>query len=71
MTLRVIQGQDAPEPLIDRFKMARLLDVHVATLDRMVARNEIPSVRLSRRTRRFQASLVMAHLMRAQTKDAA
>lgn len=67
--LRVIHGTPEPEPYIDRVEMARQLGIHVRTLDRMVANDEIPSCTWGRRTRRFKASVVIAHLARREMSE--
>lgn len=77
--LRVIDGdhQAEPERFVGRAEMARILGIHVRTLDRMVAAGEVPSVTWGRRTRRFRPSVVIARLAqrelepRLHTEDAA
>jgi excisionase family DNA binding protein len=75
MSLRVIKGGQATEAFVDRKEMARQLGVSIATLDRMVRADEIPSCTFNRRTRRFRPSVVIAAVealeRRAKTEDAA
>jgi phage terminase Nu1 subunit (DNA packaging protein) len=49
----------AIEPYVSRCELARLMDVSVATVDRMVAEG-MPSVTWGRRTRRFRPSIAIA-----------
>lgn len=58
-----------PEAFVDRREMARQLGVSLPTLDRMVARNDIPSCTFGRRTRRFRASTVIAHLAQRELRQ--
>lgn len=48
-----------PEAYVSRAELARIMGVHVTTVDRMV-RDGMPSETWGRRTRRFRPSLAMA-----------
>lgn len=48
-----------PERYVDRAELARIMGVHVATVDRMVAQG-MPSETWGRRTRRFRPSIAIA-----------
>lgn len=65
--MRPIIGDDEPEAYVNRVEMARRLGISDRTLDRMVRRNEVPSVTWGRRTRRFLPSAVIRALA---TRDA-
>lgn len=58
--MKLLDGDQQPEGYVDRREMARRLGVSVSLLDKMVSRNEVPSVTWGGRTRRFLPSAVMA-----------
>jgi excisionase family DNA binding protein len=53
----VIPGQ-SPEPYVTRQEIAAHLKVSLVTIDRMIRRGELPSIKLTRRLRRFKVSEV-------------
>jgi phage terminase Nu1 subunit (DNA packaging protein) len=58
---------DRVEPYVDRRRMAEILGVSVATVDRLVAAG-LPSERWGRRTRRFQPTCVVVWLKEHQQR---
>lgn len=71
--LRAISGGGqhlGPERFVDRKEMARILGVSLATLDKWVQQDRIPSVTWGVRVRRFQASVVIARLRQLDVERA-
>ncbi len=66
--MKLVHGNNEVEPFVDRKEMARQLGISLRLLDQMVSNQEIPSVTWGRRTRRFKASVVIAHLAHAERR---